>query len=86
MSMILFETLEKAYWDHIETYGRNAPFEYNQVKYSRYAQPIKSNSGKSNVGWYVMYQDEQGNAITNHAALAQNRRNDPNRHWGAERD
>ncbi len=60
MNDLTLEALEAAYWTHIEAYGKNDPFVYKNVTYSRSVEPIKSKSGKSTVGWSVTYQGEDG--------------------------
>jgi hypothetical protein len=62
--MLTIDELESAYWAHIEAYGKNAPFIYKKVMYSRLVEPIKSKSGKSTVGWCVTYQGEDGTSCT----------------------
>lgn len=64
MNDITVEALEVAYWAHIEAYGKNAPFVYENVRYSRSVEPIKSKSGKSTVGWNVIYHAEDGSRCT----------------------
>jgi hypothetical protein len=59
-------------------------FTYGGVGYRREASSIRSNSGKSITAWRVTFKGEDGSVVSNDPVL--NRRNDPDRNWGAGRE
>lgn len=81
---ITFESVDNVYWRHIKVNGKDVSFVHNGVTYTREAWPIKSNSGKSNVGWHVIYRGNNSTMLSNDTTIL-NRRNDPARNWGLGR-
>jgi hypothetical protein len=86
-----FDEIEVAYWTHagnkrgveLRQFLEESPFSFRGVQYRRFAYPMKSNSGKSTVGWSVTYQGDDGTCVSNSPSL--NRRHDPERNWGLGR-
>lgn len=64
---------------------RGMKVEFDGTIWTRHAQGMRSNSGKSISGWTITYNAADGRIVEWQTAT-KNRRNDSSRNWGAGRD